>query len=407
MKNIHYHSDCPFFAGCENMLLNFFADERLSANYNISFSYRYTEVYESGFKERNKTKVRSFPLDLIDKEDCSRQIEQIKFGPLRWFVKRYLAQRDFALIWNIFRLKKLFKELNIDVLHINNGGYRGAVSCNSAIIAAKLAGVKKIIYVVNNIAYNANSFSDRLMDKLAARFVTKFITGSNFAGDALKRVLRLVDSRYLNINNGIRLRDITESKDEVLKRLNVRGDLFVFGVVAILEERKGHIYLLEAIKLLVKDLSDTTDFILLIEGEGSKFAELSKFVRDNNLEDFVKFIGSESNVFNFMNAVDSLVLPSINQEDFPNVVIEAMGLGKAVIASRIAGVPEQIEDFETGLIVEPKNSVELAERMKLIMEDRKLYSKLSLNAKETFLKRFTVEISVSRYLALYEELLRG
>lgn len=405
MKNIHYHSDCPFFAGCENMLLNFFTDKRLTGNYNITFSYRYSEAYDSGFKERNKGNLKAFPLELIDKEDCSRQINEIKFGPLRWFIKRYLEQRDFALVWNIFRLKKLFKELNIDVLHINNGGYRGAVSCNSAIIAAKLAGIKKIIYVVNNIAYNANSFSDRVMDRLAARWVNKFITGSNFAGDALKRVLKLPDSNYLNINNGIRLREITESKDEVLKRLNVEGNPFVFGVVAILEERKGHIYLLEAIKLLVSQGKRPGDFILLIEGNGDEFNKLNRFVNDNNLKDFVKFIGNEANVFNFMNAVDSMVLPSINQEDFPNVVIEAMGLGKAVIASRIAGVPEQIDNLETGIIVEPKNVVELAEKMNLIMEKTELYNSLSLKAKEKFLKQFTVKTSVSRYLALYEELL--
>ena len=62
MKKLHYHSDCPFFAGCENMLVNFLQDEKLNAEYKITFSYRYSQRYKEGMDQRIKKKISEYPL---------------------------------------------------------------------------------------------------------------------------------------------------------------------------------------------------------------------------------------------------------------------------------------------------------------------------------------------------------
>ena len=66
MIKIHYHSDCSFFAGCENMLTNFFNSDDFRKQYDVSFSYRDSESYTQGFKKRVKGNLPIYPLFLLD-----------------------------------------------------------------------------------------------------------------------------------------------------------------------------------------------------------------------------------------------------------------------------------------------------------------------------------------------------
>jgi hypothetical protein len=63
-RKLHYHSDCDFFAGCENMLANFFNDPAVAAAYDVSFSCRWSERYEAGLRSRVKTlpSLERYPL---------------------------------------------------------------------------------------------------------------------------------------------------------------------------------------------------------------------------------------------------------------------------------------------------------------------------------------------------------
>lgn len=81
--------------------------------------------------------------------------------------------------------------------------------------------------------------------------------------------------------------------------------------------------------------------VLVIEGEGPELVHLRTLARRLGVGDQVRFVGTERNVFDLLNASDVVVLPSIWSEDFPNVTLEAMALGKPVIASRLAGIPSR------------------------------------------------------------------
>jgi glycosyltransferase involved in cell wall biosynthesis len=132
---------------------------------------------------------------------------------------------------------------------------------------------------------------------------------------------------------------------------------------------------------------------------------LKGLVRDGGLDGDVHFVGSEGNVFNFMNAVDIMVLPSIGQEDFPNVILEAMSLGKTVIASTIAGIPEQIAHMQDGILVDPGSARSLADAIRSVVEDGDLRRSLASNAGRKFGQSFSARRSVSNYEALYEKLM--
>ena len=123
--------------------------------------------------------------------------------------------------------------------------------------------------------------------------------------------------------------------------------------------------------------------------------------RHAGLEQRCRFIGAEAHVMNLMSAVDVLVVPSVSHEDFPNVILEAMGLGKPVVASRLAGTPEQVDDEHTGLLVPPGDAAALALALRRLVLDPALRDEMGRAGRRRFEERFTAEVAVRRYAELY------
>lgn len=408
-KNILFYSDCPFFAGCENMLVNFFQDGEFMTRYNVSFFYRNSGPYEAGFRQRVTNGPRAMPLRLLDLSVIFDRISgSSPIVRVVVLVFCHLLLKHLFIIWNTARLFLVFRKESVDILHVNNGGYPGAYSCAAAVIAARLCGIRRIVYVVNNIAHShrpAWRWPDIPYDMIVTRAVSIFVTGSSYAKGMLVDALGLDPAKTVNIFNGIEPRGVTETTEETLRRLGVDGGRLLFGVVAVLERRKGHAVLIEAMRILKEEMLVGGLPLVLIEGDGVEREMLEGLVKDGGLDGDVLFVGSEGNVFNFMNAVDVMVLPSIGQEDFPNVILEAMSLGKTVIASTIAGIPEQIDHMRDGILVEPGSAASLAGAMRSVATDGGLRESLATKAREKFARSFSARTSVRNYEALYERLL--
>ena len=391
-KKIHYHSDCQFFAGCENMLVNFFTSKELMNNFRITFSYRDTPDYRKGLYSRIKPKILCYPLKLPYLSDLKfiQKLQKNLAGRLIVKIIRIFTNIP-ILIYEIRLLKKLFLSIKPDIVHINSGGYPPTLSSKSAVIEARLSVVKTVILVVNNLAEKYNSLSrvlDYPMDKVIAKNVDFFVTASAAAKDRLKSVLSLDNNKVLNIYNGIKLRNRKESLSETRVRLNLNDtNIRVFGMVSLLIPRKGHKVLIRAIdKIFKKKISN---FIVLIEGYGVLKEDLEKEIKERGLEKFCKFVGVENNIFDFIAALDCLILPSIDKEDFPNVVLEAMALGKIVIASKFSGIIEQITHEKTGFLFNKGNHESLADLMiDFIQNNMNFLNEMGLESKK-FMSNFT------------------
>ncbi len=405
--SVHYYSDCSFFAGCESMLANFFNSDDFRKYYDLSFTYVDSDLYKRGFQQRVKKEVTSYPINSLIFFNYSNVSKALP-KPLLSFVRCFLYIPFF--LCQIFILYRLFKRIAPDILHINNGGYPAARSALSAAIAAKIAGVPKVLMVVNNMARGYTSLSrwiDFPIDRLVVRCVDIFVTGSNAASQVVRGVLSLPQNQVVAIHNGIELRQSTSTICDTRKRLGLDGfNGVVFGVVALLVPRKGHAILLEAILDLVTERKLAGhEFKVLIEGDGPLKSELINFIFINNLSQFVTFVGNESNIVDFMSAIDILILPSVQDEDFPNVVLEAMSLGKPVIVSRLAGTPEQVLDGKTGLLVDPRNVSQLASAISQVVKNNNMRDSMARAALERFNSNFTSQISLKNYSNLYAKLI--
>jgi len=405
---ILFFSDCRFFAGCENMLVNFLESDLLYNKYKISFIYNNTKEYIKGLNSRVKTtKYNKIPVALLtqpklhNKEKIPTIVKPLLY--IMWGIYLFIF-KYYSIFYNSIILHGVIKKLKIDLLHINNGGYPAANSCYSMIIAAKIAGISNIVYVVNNLAVGYASpfrWLDLPLDIFVKYSVKKFVTGSDHAGLRLKKILMLHKNQQVTIPNGIRPRIITLENKLFRKENHIPNDQILIVVVAILEKRKGHIFLLKALKML-KDIDPGNMPLTIIEGDGKEKQKLSRFVQQNKMKQDIRIVPFMANIFNLINASDIIVVPSIENEDSPNVVLEAMSLGKPVIGTNIAGIPEQIEHEISGLIVEPKNPGELTKVIVELIRNVKKREAFSIEAKTIFNKNYLDSISVSRYLNLYK-----
>lgn len=408
--HIHYHTDCEFFAGCENMIANFLNSDEIYADFTVSFSYRKTDRYEKGLKARVKAIAPRESYKILSNnvliDSCSKKSKISKW--VCRIVNYVLLVRLWVFFWNILVLYLAWRKKRIDVLHINNGGYPAAISCLSASVAGKLLGIKSIIMVVNNIAPPSRFYwwQDIGINFLVKRSVSIFVTGSTNTKIYLQKLLKLEQRKFKTLYNGISIRAICESREQVRTRLGVENKL-VFGVVALLERRKGHHVLIEAVSELSKSFSLEDMPIFLLEGDGAEKEKLIELIEQFKLNSIVRLVGNEERIFDFIQSLDVLILPSVSNEDFPNVILEGMSQAKPVIASRIAGTSEQVVDGVTGFLVQPSNPIDLANRIKYFINNKELITSMGTAGSIRFKNEFTSEVAILRYKQLYKTMLNG
>lgn len=400
-----FYTDCPFFAGCENMLAVLLNGGAVREGYETLLVYRGCGKYREGAAARLDPAVRLEPAAVFSADDLAAAL-----GPLG---KALRALGLVTLLKYLFALLALpvlffkFRSFGPDIVHINDGGYPGAYSCLPAVFAARWAGAKSVVFVVNNIAVPYDLLSRRLerpLDRAVARRVSVFVTGSAYAGRKLAETLGLPEGKVRAMPNGVAPRALKEEPGALRERLGVSAGAVVVGNVALLDPRKGHRYLLEAAALARRRLPGT-DLAVLIEGLGPEREALERRAAELGLGGSVKFLGRQENIFDLMNAFDIFALSSTGLEDFPNVVLEAMSLGKPVIGTRVAGVPEQVADGATGLLVPPGDAEALAAAIAALAADPARRAAMGAAGKARFDSEFTCGRAAGRYAELYRGLL--
>jgi glycosyltransferase involved in cell wall biosynthesis len=196
---------------------------------------------------------------------------------------------------------------------------------------------------------------------------------------------------------------------EIFKKQVVERDpnKVVIGIVKTLEDKYGISYLIEAFNILLK-ANPKQAFELLIVGRGRKADELKKQVADLGLKESVVFTGAvpHTEVPVYFNKMDVVVVPSVLEgESFGVAAVEASACEKPVVVSNVGGLPEVVIDGETGLICPPRDSVCLAEKIGLLVNDSELRNRLGKKGRENVLKHYVWEQNVDLMMEHYAKAL--
>jgi len=139
-------------------------------------------------------------------------------------------------------------------------------------------------------------------------------------------------------------------------------------------------------------------------GNGPLREELQQEITQRELSDSVRMLGYRDDIPAILAACDVFVLPSY-REGTPRVITEAMASGLPVIATEIAGVPEQIEDGTNGILIQPGDVTALASGLEQLVESADLRERFG-SASQERVERFSVEAMVSDIETVYQKLLQ-
>lgn len=265
-------------------------------------------------------------------------------------------------------------------------------ACISARIASKLAGVK-VNLSTRHCAFPIKSiyllpFAKRISGYINSYLSDGVIAVSNSARENLLQ-LGINDKKIKVIINGAEKLSAlpTEEKKKIKAGLKIPAESIVVSIFARLESYKDHKTFLRASNVL----KNNENIYFLVVGTGSLDKSLREYAQKIGVKENVRFLGFVDDVSNIMNITDINVNCSIGTETSCLALSEGMSLGIPAIASDYSGNKYIVKNKVNGLIFSQKDHIALAKSILLLVNDKKLYSYLSQNAKNRFINELNAE----------------
>ncbi len=290
----------------------------------------------------------------------------------------------------LIRLGQLIKKEKIDVIHANTRV--------TQVMAACVSRLTRVPYVSTGHGYFRPHFFRRSIPCWGKRVIAI----SSAVVEHLENDFGVPAHRITLVPTGVefdRFALVTQQMREQTRQLLGINKRQVIGIIARLSEEKGHDTLIKAHQKILKRFPDA---LLIIVGEGRCERRLKQLVQDLNLDGAVQFYPQVNQTAKFLPIFDVFVLPSI-KEGLGLSALEAQAAGLPVIASRVGGLVNLIEDGKTGLLVEPGDDALLAQSISFCLGNPLEANAMGLRAREFVQKNFSVQQMVEKVVKVYEE----
>jgi sugar transferase (PEP-CTERM/EpsH1 system associated) len=291
------------------------------------------------------------------------------------------------------KLWKLLRRLRPAVLHSYN------LAAIEYAFTATLAGVPVRVHAEHGRdAADPHGLNRKhnLLRRWLVPFIDRYIPVSADLQRWLAQVVGVPQAKTLMIANGVdtdRFRPRSGSRD---------SEEFVIGTVGRIQDVKNHKGLIEAFALL-RTLLPQRRLRLAIIGDGPLLGQVREQVQQAGLQDAVWLAGSRTDIPELMRGFDVFALPSI-AEGTPVTILEAMSSGLPVVASKVGGIPEVVEEGVTGLLVPPSDAQALAEALAVYARDPALAAGHGAAGRQRVERSNSIAAMVSGYAHLYDTL---
>jgi glycosyltransferase involved in cell wall biosynthesis len=338
----------------------------------------------------------------------------VKYYTIKHLKRDISPLNDFLAIFEII---KLIKKIKPDIVHLNSS----KISILGSLAAAYLKLISHIknstfdirhstfVYTVHGWVFNeplspAKKLFYKYAEKFTAYFKDKIICISKLDYEIAKSQLKIPEKKLTLIHHGIKPINFL-SREEAIKILNSKlnpeysgqNSKLIIGTIANLYKTKGLEYLIEAIKILATYNLQLTTIII---GAGEERKNLENLIKKYNLEKNIFLLGSIKNAAEYLKAFDIYVSSSV-KEGFPYSILEAMQVGLPIVATNVGGIPEMITDGKNGLLVEPKNPKESAEKIKILIENENIKNILGAQAQKDAKEKFGIEKMIEKTKEVY------
>lgn len=297
----------------------------------------------------------------------------------------YLGKESGLDLTIIPKLIKVFRKERPDVIHTHR------YVMQYAIPAAVVAGVKIRIHTVHNVAKKENTRIARKINALFYKFNSVIpVALSKLIQETISDEYKIDKARIPIIFNGIDLSHCIEKQD-----YNT-SDRFMFLHIGRFADAKNHIGLVLAFRKVCDRYPECQ---LNLVGDGPLKDDIENKVKEYELENNIIFMGLKDNVYRLLTNSDAFILPS-NYEGMPMTLIEAMGTGLPIIATKVGGIPDMLSDGIDSILVE--NNVDaIANAMITVIKNENLRKTIGENAIIKS-KTFSSSMMCEKYMLLYK-----
>jgi len=295
-----------------------------------------------------------------------------------------------------FRLRKLFHQRRVDIVHTRNWG------AFDGLIAACMTSRVTLIHGEHgrDIADPQGAARHRnLARRLLSFRARKYVAVSQDLYRWLDRIVHIPKGKLEFIPNGVDTEKFCNGRDWQLRaELGISANEYVVGTVGRLDPIKNHEGLVNALQLLQ---SSQRKVRLVIVGDGPNRPNVERALSAAKLLPKPHFLGHRSDVDRLYRTFDAFVLNSFG-EGMSNTLLEAMASGIPIICTSVGGNVELIKHRESGMLVEPGQDVALAEALKELMDPSSALNSLASNARRFVVDNFSLSSMIHRYVQLYE-----
>ncbi|MFQ5501244.1 MAG: glycosyltransferase family 4 protein [Phycisphaerae bacterium] len=297
------------------------------------------------------------------------------------------------------RLAGILREHAVDILHV-----RGLSMLVDAVLAADAYGDTSVAFSFHGFessdarirGVRRKVYREALL-RCRARWAV-----SPSATRAIQHELNLPEQTVETITNGVDTRRFVPTGDRrtVRRQLGLPEDGMVVLSVGNLKPIKGHEHLLESVSRMGPITGGAT---LVLVGEDYLDGCLQRTADEMPGGWDIRFVGRQDDVLPWYQAADLFVLPSL-WEGMSNALLEAMGCGLPVIATRVGGNSDVIRDGETGVLVDVGDVSALSEAIRRMIENVPLRSELGQAARDHVIRKFSLERTILAYGEAYRQL---
>jgi glycosyltransferase involved in cell wall biosynthesis len=308
----------------------------------------------------------------------------------------------------VLRLARLIRRERPQILHTHTAK-AGAVG-RLAALAAGDARPPIIVHTFHGHVLRGyfdplRAYGFRLLERWLATKSTKLIAVSPQVRDDLVSLGVAPAEKFVVIRLGIELQQRVALSDneraETRRVMGVPQDAFVVGWIGRMTGVKNTGEVLAALRLLH---DRGVDAYLCMVGDGPDRARLERRAHELGVVKRCLFLGYQEEVARFYAAFDAMILPSVN-EGTPVSAMESLAAGRPVVATRVGGVPDVIDDGEDGFLVAPGSTAGLADRLAQLARDPELRERMGDYGQARVGERYAVARLVDDVDALYRELL--
>ncbi len=299
---------------------------------------------------------------------------------------------------NTFKMIRLLKFARPDIVHTH--GYFASVIGR---LAARKAGIPVILAHVHSTYWEYKK-RHLMIERKLSRFTHKIICCSKAVENFVKNTEKITDNKTIVIYNGVDEERFCplKSPTSIRAEFGMSEEAAVVGTVSSLTPHKGHEYLIQAASLVLNTLPSAK---FIIVGDGPLRKRLEDQAKNLDIHPAVIFTGTRKDIPEILSLMDVFVLPSHTREGLGIAIIEAMAAERPVVATEIGGIPEVVNDGETGLLVPPGDAEALSKAIIELLRNPKKTKEMGVKGRTRVKEKFTTKKMLSEIEHVYMSLI--